>query len=72
MLPTAQAVMTARGPARECLLEALTTLAPAPKNPIVVEALAAAVMGASDREEKLVTSALGRAAVPPVAGLAAC
>ena len=71
VLPTAQAVMTARGPSRECLVEALTTLAPAPKNPIVVEALAAAVMGASEKEEKLVTAALGRAAVPPVVGLAA-
>jgi HEAT repeat protein len=72
VLPTAQAVMTtARGPARECLVEALTTLAPAPKNPIVVEALAAAVLGASDREEKLIAAALGRADVPPVAGLAA-
>jgi HEAT repeat protein len=69
VLPTAQAVLAARGPARECLVEALTTLAPAPKNPIVVEALAAAVTGASDKEEKLVTAALGRAAMPPVAEL---
>src|SRR6185369_9532096 len=59
------------GPARECLVEALTALAPAPKNPIVVEALAAAVTGASEKEEKLIATALGRAAVPPVAGLAA-
>ncbi len=69
VLPTAQAVLTASGPARECLVEALTTLAPAPKNPIVVEALAAAVTGASDKEEKLITTALGRAAVPPIAAL---
>ena len=69
VLPTAQAVLAASGPARECLVEALTTLAPAPKNPIVVEALAAAVTGASEKEEKLVTTALGRAAVPPVAAL---
>jgi HEAT repeat protein len=71
VLPAAQAVMTASGPARECLVEALTALAPAPKNPIVVEALAAAVTGASEKEEKLIATALGRAAVPPVAGLAA-
>ena len=37
VLPTAQAVLAARGPARECLIEALTTLEPAPKNPIVVD-----------------------------------
>jgi len=71
VLPTAQAVLAARGPARECLVEALTTLAPAPKDSIVVEALTAAVIGASDKEEKLVTAALGRAAVPPVAELSA-
>jgi HEAT repeat protein len=71
VLPTAQAVLTASGPARECLVEALTTLAPAPKNPIVVEALAAAVIGASDKEERLIATALGRAAVPPVSGLSA-
>ncbi len=71
VLPTAQAVLTTSGPARECLVEALTALAPAPKNPIVVEALAAAVTGASDKEEKLITTALGRAAAPPVAGLSA-
>jgi HEAT repeat protein len=71
VLPTAQAVLVASGPARECLVEALTTLAPAPKNPIVIEALTAAVMGASEKEEKLVTTALARAAVPPVAGLSA-
>ncbi|HSY39469.1 MAG TPA: HEAT repeat domain-containing protein, partial [Polyangia bacterium] len=44
-------------------------LAPAPKNPIVIEALTAAVTGASDKEEKLLTTALGRAAAPPVAAL---
>ena len=69
VLPTAQAVLAASGSARECLVEALTTLAPAPKNPIVVAALAAAVTGASDKEERLVTTALGRATVPPVAAL---
>jgi len=71
VLPTAQAVLAASGPSRECLVEALTTLAPAPKNPIVVEALAAAVTGASDKEEHLIAAALGRAAVPPIAGLSA-
>jgi HEAT repeat protein len=71
VLPTAQAVLTASGPSRECLVEALTTLAPAPKNPIVVEALAAAVTGASDKEERLIATALGRAAVPPVSELSA-
>src|SRR5450631_831773 len=71
VLPTAQAVLAASGPSRECLVEALTSLAPAPKNPIVVEALTAALTGASEKEERLIATALGRAAVPPVAGLSA-
>ena len=57
-------MLAAKGYGRECLLEALTTLEPAPKSPVVVEALAAAVAGASDKEERLVTAAL-RAPVPP-------
>jgi HEAT repeat protein len=70
VLPTAQAVLTTRGPARECLVEALTTLAPAPKNPIVIEALAGAVAGASEEEERLITAALRRAETPPISSLA--
>ena len=54
MLPTAQAVLGAKGYGRECLLEGLTTLEPAPKSPVVLEALAAAVAGATDKEERLV------------------
>jgi HEAT repeat protein len=71
VLPTAQAVLTAHGPARECLVEALTTLAPAPKNPIVVEALAGAVTGASEKEERMLAGALARAETSPVSTLAA-
>jgi HEAT repeat protein len=74
VLPTAQALMqAARGghtPERECLVDALTRLEPEPKNPIVVEALVAAVAGASEREERLLSGALRRAAEPPVAALA--
>jgi HEAT repeat protein len=72
VLPTAQAIMAAGGRSaqRECLVDALTRLEPEPKNPIVVEALVAAVPGASDKEERLVTEALRRAAEPPVAALA--
>ena len=35
VLPTAQAVLGAKGYARECLVEGLTTLEPAPKSPVV-------------------------------------
>jgi HEAT repeat protein len=74
VLPTAQALIQAapggHTAERECLVEALAELEPAPKNPIVVEALVAAVAGASEREERLVSGALGRAADPPVAALA--
>jgi HEAT repeat protein len=71
VLPTAQAVMGAKGFGRECLVEGLTTLEPAPKSPVVLEALAAAVVGASDKEERLVTAALSRATAVPVSPLAA-
>jgi HEAT repeat protein len=70
--PTAQAVATAApGTARECLVEALTALAPASKDPLVVDALVGAVRGASEKEERLVAAALGRDDAPPVAALAA-
>jgi HEAT repeat protein len=73
VLPTAQAIMSAGGRSaqRECLVDALTRLEPEPKNPIVVEALVAAVAGASEKEERLVREALRRAGEPPVAALAA-
>ncbi|HVZ89334.1 MAG TPA: hypothetical protein VHG72_20375, partial [Polyangia bacterium] len=70
--PAAQAALAAGpGPGRECLIEALTTLEPAPKTPGVVEALAAAVAGASEKEERLLAAALPRAAPPPVMPLSA-
>src|SRR5436190_9483815 len=71
VLPTAQAVLGAKGYARECLVEGLTTLEPAPKRPLVLEALAAAVAGASEKEERMLTGALARAAAAPVSPLAA-
>jgi HEAT repeat protein len=71
VLPTAQAVLGAKGYARECLVEGLTTLEPAPKSPLVLEALASAVAGASDKEERLVTGALARSTAAPVSPLAA-
>jgi HEAT repeat protein len=71
VVPTAEAVLGARGAGRECLVEALTTLEPTPKNPLVVEALTAAVTGASEKEEKLIATTLAQAALPPVSALAA-
>ncbi|HXU00728.1 MAG TPA: HEAT repeat domain-containing protein [Polyangia bacterium] len=71
VLPTAQAVLSAKGYARECLVEGLTTLEPAPKSPVVLEALAAAVAGATDKEERMVTAALAHASAAPVSPLAA-
>jgi HEAT repeat protein len=71
VLPTAQAIMSAGGhtPPRECLVEALTRLQPAPGSPIVVEALVAALVGGSEKEERLVVEALRRAPAAPVAAL---
>jgi HEAT repeat protein len=59
-----------RGPSRECLLEALTRIEPAPRTPATVEALVAALAGASEKEARLVTAALRRAEPAPVAALA--
>jgi HEAT repeat protein len=70
VLPTAQAVLAAKGSGRECLIEALTALEPAPKSPIVLEALTAALGGASEKEERLVAAALAHAAPPPISPLA--
>jgi HEAT repeat protein len=70
--PTAQAILTAKGAARGCLVEALTQLQPTPKDPPVVAALISAVSGASEAEERSVSAALGRApalSAPPLAAL---
>jgi HEAT repeat protein len=74
-LPTAQAIVAASAggthtPERECLVEALTRLAPEPKDAVVIEALVAALAGASEKEEQLVTGALARSTEPPVPALA--
>jgi HEAT repeat protein len=71
LLPTAQAVLGAKGYARECLVEGLTALEPAPKSPLVLEAMASAVSGASEKEERLVMAALAHASAAPVSPLAA-
>jgi HEAT repeat protein len=70
VLPVAQAILVARGSARECLVEALTRLPADPKNAVVVEALVAAITAASDKEERLIAAALRRATAPPVVALA--
>jgi HEAT repeat protein len=72
VLPAAQAVIAAarHTPERECLVEALTRLEPEPRNAIAIEALVAALSGASEREERLVSEALRRAPEAPVAAVA--
>jgi hypothetical protein len=71
VLPTAQAVATTSGPARACLLQALTRLEPAPKTPAVLDALVAAVLGATEEEETAIAAALAHAPAPPVPALTA-
>ena len=68
--PTAEAALAAKGAGRECLLEALVALEPEPKSPLVLDALTAAVSGATVDEERLLSTALRRAPTPPVAPLA--
>ncbi|HXI55053.1 MAG TPA: HEAT repeat domain-containing protein, partial [Polyangia bacterium] len=67
--PVVQALPTAKGPARSCLIEALTRLSPAPKAEPVVGALLSALSGATEREEASLRTALLRAEPPPVAAL---
>jgi HEAT repeat protein len=59
-----------RGPSRECLVEALTRIEPTPSGAASVEALVAALAGASEKEARLITAALRRAEPAPVAALA--
>ncbi len=66
---TAQSILGAKGLGRECLVEGLVALAPAPQSPIVTDALAASLSGATDKEERLVTAALKTAPAPPIATL---
>jgi HEAT repeat protein len=69
VLPTAQTLLVAKGTGRECLVDALVSLAPAPGSPIVTDALVAALSGATVKEERLVTAALQRAPAPPISTL---
>ncbi len=69
VMATAQSILGAQGMGRECLVEGLVALAPAPASPIVTDALAASLSGATDKEERLVTAALKAAPAPPIATL---
>jgi HEAT repeat protein len=69
VMATAQSILGAKGMGRECLVEGLVALAPAPASPIVTDALAASLSGATDKEERLVTAALKAAPAPPIATL---
>src|SRR6185369_17680637 len=69
LLPTAQTVLTTSGMGRECLVEALAELAPAPSSPIVTDALVGALAGATAKEERLVVATLQKAGDPPVRAL---
>jgi HEAT repeat protein len=69
--PLARAIAAGKGPARECLVEALTAIEPVPRAPETLDALAAAVVGASEKEERLAGGALARAGTPAIEPLAA-
>jgi HEAT repeat protein len=69
IMATAQSILGAKGLGRECLVEGLVALAPAPGSSIVTDALTASLSGATDKEERLVTAALKTAPAPPIATL---
>jgi HEAT repeat protein len=69
VMPAAQALLTSKGTGRECLVEALTSLVPAPKSAIVTDALVGSLPGATEKEERLVTATLRKAPTPPIGAL---
>ena len=54
VLPTAQAVLGASGAGRECLVDALSRIDTTVKSAVALDALAAALVGASPEEERLI------------------
>jgi HEAT repeat protein len=78
VLPTAQAILAATGAGRECLVDALTRIDTTVKSAVALDALAAALVGASAEEERLIVrtfqdarSRKGSAAPVPVRAVSA-
>ncbi|MES1157892.1 MAG: hypothetical protein ABUL67_02210, partial [Haliangium ochraceum] len=76
VLPTAQAILTATralaaaGAGRECLVEALTRIDAALTSGVAMDALAAALAGATPHEEKLIGRTLRKVTNPPIRAVA--
>ncbi|MES1157666.1 MAG: hypothetical protein ABUL67_01075, partial [Haliangium ochraceum] len=67
VLPLAQAVLTAQGIGRECLVTALAGIDSTVASNVAMDALAAALVGATAVEEKLVLASFRKCETPPLA-----
>jgi HEAT repeat protein len=61
VLPTAQSVLTSTGAGRECLVDALSRIEATTTSGVALDALAAALVGASAEEERLILGTFQRA-----------
>ena len=71
VLPAAQTILGASGVGRECLIEALARIDATVKSGVALDALAAALSGATAVEEQLIIRTLRKADAPPVRAVAA-
>ncbi|HEX2660204.1 MAG TPA: HEAT repeat domain-containing protein, partial [Polyangia bacterium] len=69
--PLSEAIAKASGAGRQCLVQALARLDGAARNPAALQALSAALIGASDAEEKLIAPVFAKAIDAPTEPLLA-
>ena len=70
VLPLAQAILTAQGVGRGCLVEALAGIPSAADSNVALDALAAALTRASQAEESAIVMTFRKAKTPPVRAVA--
>ncbi len=70
VLPAAQTILGASGIGRECLVESLSRIEATLKSGVALDALAAALAGATSHEERLIVATLKKAATVPVRAVA--
>jgi hypothetical protein len=70
ILPLAQAVLAASGVGRECLVEALASIPATAQSTVAIDALVAALRGASSSEEAAIVGVISRVPRPPVSSIA--
>jgi|GEM_PF-1308620 len=71
VVPLAEAITKAAGAGRACLVQGLVQLDGAARVPVALKALAGALIGATDAEERQITGVFARATPAPIEPLAA-